>query len=175
MGEGFRKIESSSKKEIYGLLTRQIQSLLENERDLLANMANVSSLLYHNLPDINWAGFYLLKDNQLVLGPFQGLPACVRLPMGRGVCGKCAESEKTVIVTNVHEFEGHIACDSASNSEIVIPVIWGNGLFGVLDLDSPEMARFDETDKAGLEGIISVFVSHTDLDGMKYSDSGNTP
>ncbi len=167
MGEEFRNVEASSKKDIYDLLVRQVKSLLESERDLIANMANISSVLYHTLSDINWAGFYLLKDNQLVLGPFQGLPACVRLPMGRGVCGKSAESGKTVIVPNVHEFEGHIACDSASNSEIVVPVISEKGLFGVLDLDSPKIATFDETDKTGLEEIISVFIRHTDFGGRK--------
>ena len=125
------------------------------ERDAIANFANTTSLLYHSLPDLNWVGFYLLKDGELVVGPFQGKPACVRIALGKGVCGTAAARRATVIVRNVHEFDGHIACDSASNSEIVVPLLRGNELIGVLDLDSPKFARFDAEDQAGLEQVVA--------------------
>ncbi len=137
---------TTSKTELYDSLQSQLKSLLEGERDFIANAANLSSLLFHTLPDVNWVGFYLLKENQLVLGPFQGKPACVRIEVGKGVCGSAAQLEQTLVVENVHEFPGHIACDSASNSEIVIPLMDEERLMGVLDLDSPSLSRFDEED-----------------------------
>jgi GAF domain-containing protein len=135
-----------------------VRSLVEGERDFIANAANFASLLYHSLPDLNWAGFYLLKDKELVLGPFQGKPACVRLTIGKGVCGVAASQRETIIVANVHEFPGHIACDSASNSEIVVPLVKEGRLLGVLDLDSPQFGRFDEEDAEGLNGLVAVFI-----------------
>jgi GAF domain-containing protein len=132
--------------------------LLAGERDLIANAANLSALIFHSLPDLNWAGFYFAKDDELVLGPFQGKPACVRIPMGQGVCGTAAARRAITIVPNVHEFPGHIACDSASNSEIVIPLIKDEKFLGVLDLDSPVPGRFDETDAEGLHRLASLLI-----------------
>jgi L-methionine (R)-S-oxide reductase len=143
---------------LYDQLALELRSLLEGERDFIANAANFASLLFYSLPDVNWAGFYLYKDRELVLGPFQGKPACVRIAMGQGVCGTAAERRQTVLVDNVHEFPGHIACDSASNSEIVVPVIRDGCLLGVLDLDSPVFARFDDGDARGLNELLSIFV-----------------
>lgn len=148
----------TTKSELYNQLASQMRSLLEGEHDLIANAANFSSLIFHSLPDLNWAGFYFLKDDELVLGPFQGKLACLRIKMGQGVCGAAAAKCETLIVPNVHEFPGHIACDSASNSEIVVPIIKAGRLIGVLDLDSPTMARFDQEDGAGLERLISILV-----------------
>jgi len=148
-----------TKSELYMSLAAQLRSLLEDERDFIANAANFSSLLYHSLPDLNWAGLYLLKDNELVLGPFQGKPACVRIAMGKGVCGTAAEQRQTILVDNVHDFPGHIACDSASNSEIVVPLVKQEQLLGVLDLDSPSFARFDTEDAKGLNDLVEVFVN----------------
>ena len=156
--------ETNSKTEMYSQLQSQLRSLLEGERDLIANAANFSSLLYHSLPDLNWAGFYLLKDRELVLGPFQGQPACVRIEIGKGVCGTAAEQRQTIIVDNVHEFPGHIACDSASNSEIVVPLIQDGELLGVLDLDSPSPARFDDDDAEGLNDLAKIFMELTTLE-----------
>src|SRR6266540_5009396 len=127
------KQEPVSKAELYADLQSQLRSLLADERDFIANAANLSSLLYHSLPDLNWAGFYLSKGEELVLGPFQGKPACVRIPIGKGVCGTAAEQRETILVDNVHDFPGHIACDSASNSEVVVPLIKHEQLLGVLD------------------------------------------
>src|SRR5918994_554243 len=141
------------KSALYAEVVAQTRALLEGERDAIANFANTCSLLYHSLPDLNWVGFYLLKDGELVLGPFQGKPACVRIALGKGVCGAAAAQRQTVLVPNVHEFPGHIFCDSASNSEIVVPLVRGHELLGVLDLDSPRLARFDEADRAGLETL----------------------
>src|SRR2546426_10751212 len=126
---------SRSKAELYEALASQLSSLLAGERNLIANAANFSALIFHSLPDLNWAGFYFLKNGELVLGPFQGQPACVRIKIGQGVCGTAAAKRKTVVVPNVHEFPGHIACDSASNSEIVVPIIKDEKLIGVVDLD----------------------------------------
>jgi GAF domain-containing protein len=148
----------NSKSELYDQLAAQLSSLLEGERDLIANAANFSSLVFQSLPDLNWAGFYFAKDGELVLGPFQGRPACVRIRVGQGVCGAGAAKCETVIVPNVHEFPGHIACDSASNSEIVVPLMKGSRLIGVLDLDSPLMGRFDAADAQGLEKLTRIFV-----------------
>ena len=156
------EIVSGSKAELYSNLASQLRSLLEVERDFIANAANASSLVYHSLPDLNWAGFYLLKDGELVLGPFQGEPACVRIAIGKGVCGTAAEIKQTVIVANVHEFPGHIACDSKSNSEIVVPLIKDGQLIGVLDLDSPLLGRFDEEDARGLNELAQIFVAGSD-------------
>ena len=150
---------SSSKTELYDQLASQLSSLLAGERDLIANAANFSSLIYHSLPDLNWAGFYFEKDSELVLGPFQGKPACVRIKVGQGVCGAGAAKCETVIVPNVHEFPGHIACDSASNSEIVVPLLKGSRLLGVLDLDSPVRSRFDQEDARGLESLVRILLS----------------
>jgi L-methionine (R)-S-oxide reductase len=150
---------SASKTDLYDQLASQLSSLLAGERDLIANAANFSALIYHSLPDLNWAGFYFAKDDELVLGPFQGKPACVRIRVGQGVCGAGAAKCETVIVTDVHEFSGHIACDSASNSEIVIPLMKDSRLIGVLDLDSPQLARFDQEDAAGLEQLVRIMLS----------------
>ncbi len=149
---------TDSKPELYEHLAAQLRSLLEGERDLIANAANFSSLLYHSLPDLNWAGFYFLKGRELVLGPFQGKPACVRIEIGKGVCGTAAEQKQTIIVDNVHDFPGHIACDSASNSEIVVPLIRDGKLIGVLDVDSPSFSRFDDEDAEGLNELVKVFI-----------------
>ena len=150
---------STSKSDLYDRLAGQLSSLLAGERDLIANAANFSALIFHSLPDLNWAGFYFLRDDELVLGPFQGRPACVRIAMGKGVCGTAAQSRATTVVPNVHEFPGHIACDSASNSEIVIPLMKGERLMGVLDLDSPLVGRFDDEDAKGLNRLISVLLN----------------
>ena len=152
------KSETDSKTELYANLQLQLRSLLEGERDFIANAANFSSLLYHSLPDLNWAGLYLHKGGELVLGPFQGQPACVRIAIGKGVCGTAAEQRQTILVDNVHEFPGHIACDSASNSEIVVPLIARDELLGVLDLDSPSLARFDDEDARGLNELAEIHI-----------------
>lgn len=155
---------SSSKRELFANLREQLRALLEGERDLIANAANFSSLIYHSLPDVNWAGFYFYKNGELVLGPFQGQPACVRIETGKGVCGTAAQQRQTVIVDNVHDFPGHIACDSASNSEIVVPIIKDDKLMGVLDLDSPLLARFNDEDACGLNELVDIFVAVTDVE-----------
>jgi L-methionine (R)-S-oxide reductase len=150
---------SESKLELYDQLAAQLSSLLAGERDLIANAANFSSLIFHALPDLNWAGFYFMQNDELVLGPFQGKPACVRIAFGQGVCGTAAQSCVTTIVPDVHEFPGHIACDSDSNSEIVVPLMKGDRLVGVLDLDSPVFGRFDKEDAAGLEVLVRILLS----------------
>jgi L-methionine (R)-S-oxide reductase len=157
------EISAQSKTDFYKSLTSQLYRLLEGERDFLANTANFSALLFNTMPDVNWVGFYFYKGGGLVLGPFQGKPACTRIAIGKGVCGTAAEKMKTVIVKNVHEFPGHIACDSASNSEIVVPLIKHGKLIGVLDIDSPQLARFDEEDKAGLENLVELLISSSDV------------
>jgi L-methionine (R)-S-oxide reductase len=158
----FAKPETVSKAELYANLQSQLRSLLDGERDFIANAANLCALLYHSLPDLNWAGFYLYKGNELLLGPFQGKPACVRIAMGKGVCGTAAAQRQTILVDNVHEFPGHIACDSASNSEIVVPLIKHEHLLGVLDLDSPSVARFDDQDAEGLNELAQIFITMSD-------------
>jgi L-methionine (R)-S-oxide reductase len=155
------KQETVPKSELYSTLAAQLRSLLEGERDFIANAANFSSLLYHSLPDVNWAGMYLLKDSELVLGPFQGQPACVRIALGKGVCGTAAAQRQTILVANVHDFPGHIACDIASNSEIVVPLIKQEQLIGVLDLDSPLLARFDDEDARGLNELAEIFITRS--------------
>lgn len=149
---------SASKVELYVQLARELRSLIDGESDFIANLANASALLFHSLPDLNWAGFYLAKEGELVVGPFQGKPACVRIAMGKGVCGTSAQQRTTILVPNVHEFAGHIACDSASNSEIVIPLIRGGELLGVLDIDSPKFNRFDAEDRSGLERFVEILL-----------------
>ena len=158
------KPEAASKAELYAGLQSQLRSLLEGERDFIANAANFSALLYHSLPDLNWAGFYLRKGAELIIGPFQGKPACVRIAMGQGVCGTAAQQRQTILVDNVHDFPGHIACDSASNSEIVVPLIKHERLLGVLDLDSPSFARFDDEDAQGLNELVEIFIDSTSLE-----------
>jgi len=150
---------AGTKEENYRLVIKQLSSLLEGETDEIANLANASALLGQFLEDINWVGFYLLKSGGLVLGPFQGLPACVRIPLGKGVCGTAAERLETIRVADVHQFPGHIACDAASHSEIVIPMIKDNRLIGVLDIDSPVKNRFDEADQQYLEQFVKTLVS----------------
>jgi len=152
--------ESTAKTQLYANLVVQLLSLLKGEQDFIANAANFSALLFNSLPNVNWAGFYFLRGDELVLGPFQGNPACVRIPMGIGVCGVAAQQCETIIVPNVHEFPGHIACDVASNSEIVVPLFDGERLLGVLDLDSPAIGRFDDQDAEGLNELVTVFVAH---------------
>jgi GAF domain-containing protein len=156
--------EAADKTSLYAGLREDLQALLHGESDLIANAANLSALLFHTLPDVNWAGVYLLKDGELVLGPFQGKPACVRIALGRGVCGTAAARRESVIVPDVEAFPGHIACDSASRSELVVPIIRAQGadqgaLIGVLDLDSPTPGRFDTVDRDGCEALIAVFVN----------------
>ena len=152
--------ENNAKPKLYANLVVQLLSLLKGEHDFVANAANFSALLFNGLPNVNWAGFYFLKGEELVLGPFQGNPACVRIPLGKGVCGVAAKQLETIIVPNVHEFPGHIACDVASNSEIVVPLFDGERLLGVLDLDSQTIGRFDDQDAEGLNELVTVFVAH---------------
>jgi L-methionine (R)-S-oxide reductase len=157
-------MQLTPKRDLYDQLAAQLSNLLAGERDLVANAANCAALLFHSLPDLNWAGFYFVKAGELVLGPFQGKPACMRIAFGRGVCGAAAAKCVTTIVPNVHEFPGHIACDMESNSEIVIPLM-KNGLFiGVLDLDSPQLSRFDEADAAGLETLVKILLASAGTD-----------
>jgi L-methionine (R)-S-oxide reductase len=152
----------------YDLLVRQVASVLEGERDLTANASQFSALVYDTLADLNWAGFYLTvpskkgEGEDLLVGPFQGKPACARIPFGRGVCGTTAVKRETIVVADVHAFPGHIACDSASASEIVLPVIKNGKLVGVFDIDSPSLNRFSDEDKAGLEAMVAAFVEATD-------------
>jgi L-methionine (R)-S-oxide reductase len=140
-------------------LRSSLAGLLAGERDFVANLANTAALLWEELRDINWVGFYLLKGDELVLGPFQGKPACVRIALGKGVCGTAAQQRKTIVVPNVHEFSGHIVCDSASNSEIVVPLIKHEKLIGVLDVDSPQLARFDDQDRVELESVANILLN----------------
>lgn len=147
------------KPALYAELVSSLRALIAGERDWIANLANASALLYQSLPDLNWAGFYLMKDGELVVGPFQGKPACVRIPLGKGVCGTAAAQRQTVVVPNVHAFPGHIACDSASNSEIVVPMIRHGEVIGVLDLDSPKLERFDAQDREGLERFVATLLA----------------
>ena len=161
-------IASTNKTVFYADLNKQLGGLLDGERDFIANAANLSALVFLMLPDLNWAGFYLMRGNELILGPFQGKPACVRipvLPQPRGVCGAAAFERRTQLIANVHDFPGHIACDSASNSEIVVPLIVGDKLVGVLDIDSPTLGRFDRDDKAGIEKMVRTFLDMTDAPG----------
>lgn len=150
---------TGSKPEQYAQLLQQAQALLHGERDRIANAANLSALVYHALPDLNWAGFYFFDGTELVVGPFQGLPACVRIPLDKGVCGAAARTRQTQRIEDVHAFPGHIACDSASNSELVVPLVAADGaLLGVFDLDSPLPARFSVEDQQGLEAIARAYL-----------------
>jgi GAF domain-containing protein len=153
----------ASKQALYGDLLEQANALFEGEHDFIANAANLAALLFHSLPDLNWAGFYFAKEECLVLGPFQGKPACVRIALGKGVCGTAARDRKTIVVPDVDKFPGHIACDSASKSEIVIPLLRFGRVIGVLDLDSPNLSRFDEDDRRGLEALADVFLNAADV------------
>ena len=149
----------ADKATLYADLVSAADALTRDEPDAMANMANISALLWQFLPDLNWAGFYRLIGDELVLGPFQGKPACIRIPVGRGVCGAAAATRETQLVEDVHAFPGHIACDAASASEVVVPVIHDGALVGVIDLDSPRAARFDAEDAAGLEGLATMIAA----------------
>ncbi len=149
----------ADKAEAYATLESQLRALLHGERDFIANCANTAALLWHSLPDLNWAGFYRLVDDELVLGPFLGKPACVRIKIGKGVCGTAAAARQTVLVPDVEKFPGHIACDAASRSEIVVPLVKAGRVLGVLDLDSPKLNRFDAADQEGLEKIVAVLLA----------------
>jgi len=151
---------TASKPDLYRDLAEQLAALLAGEADRIANAANMAALIYHGLPDLNWAGFYFRRGAELVLGPFQGKPACVRIAIGRGVCGTAAARAATVVVPDVHDFPGHIACDPVSRSELVVPLIEGGRVSGMLDLDSPLLARFDEADREGCEPLVALFLDH---------------
>jgi GAF domain-containing protein len=156
------RYDFTHKAQAYDDLARDLQALLHGERDWIANAANTSALIFDALPDLNWAGVYQWKSGELVLGPFQGKPACVRIALGRGVCGTAAAQRTTVLVEDVHAFPGHIACDSASNSELVVPLVRGAELLGVLDLDSPKLRRFDADDARGVETLAQILVQNSD-------------
>jgi L-methionine (R)-S-oxide reductase len=145
---------------LYNELARELGALIADEPDPVANAANAAAAIYHALPELNWVGFYFLRGSELVLGPFQGRPACVRIALGRGVCGTAAAERRSILVPDVEAFPGHIACDTASRSELVVPLVIGGTLVGVLDLDSPVLARFDETDRAGCEMLAQVIGRH---------------
>ena len=153
---------TQARPALYQEVLALARALFEGERDATANAANLAALLFHSLPDLNWAGFYWLKGGELVLGPFQGKPACVRIALGRGVCGTAARDAATIVVPDVNAFPGHIACDTASRSEVVVPVLRGGRVIGVLDLDSPRLARFTEEDARGLEALAAAFVDATE-------------
>lgn len=157
------KINFESKDKFYNYLNLKLTGLICGEPDWLANLSNASAVLWLLLDNINWAGFYLFKDGELILGPFQGKPACTHIKLGKGVCGTSAEKRETQLVKNVHEFPGHIACDSDSNSEIVVPIIKNDRLIGVLDIDSPAVNTFDEGDKKGLEKFVSIIVKYVNF------------
>ncbi|MED3622756.1 GAF domain-containing protein [Neobacillus thermocopriae] len=151
---------TGSREDGYSLVKKQLIALIEDEKNQIANLSNASALLNQFLDRINWVGFYLMEEEDLVLGPFQGLPACVRIPIGKGVCGNAALKKETILVPDVHQFPGHIACDAATQSEIVIPMIKNGQLIGVLDIDSPEKDRFDQLDQKYLEEFVSILVEH---------------
>lgn len=144
---------------LYDSIVDTVRHISDGETDLIANLANTASVLYHTMPDVNWAGFYILRDGELVLGPFHGKPACIRIALGRGVCGTAAEQWNTIVVENVDDFPGHIACDAASASEVVVPMIKDGKLIGVLDVDSPLQGRFTQTDAVGLERVVQILMS----------------
>ncbi|QRM44922.1 GAF domain-containing protein [Rhizobium sp. BG4] len=153
-------IDHANKAEFYRELAQQLEALLTGESDMIANAANTSALMFQMMPELNWAGFYLLKsEGELVLGPFQGKPACVRIPVGKGVCGTAVERKSSVLVEDVHAFPGHIACDAASRSELVVPLIHEGRVIGVIDLDSPVPSRFDAEDQAGIEKLAAIFIA----------------
>jgi L-methionine (R)-S-oxide reductase len=159
MSHAGSRYEFTDKASDYARLAVELSGLLAGESDLIANAANTVALIFDAVPRLNWVGFYFLKDGVLVVGPFQGKPACVRIALGAGVCGAAATQRATLVVPDVHKFSGHIACDAASNSEIVIPLIVGGTLLGVLDVDSPELERFDEADRRGLEALAAIFLA----------------
>lgn len=165
MSHAGKRYDFRDKAGDYAQLAEELGGLLAGERDLVANAANTCALIFDALPDLNWAGFYFLKGGELVVGPFQGKPACVRIALGKGVCGTAAAQRKTIVVPDVNAFPGHIACDAASQSEVVIPLIQ-DGVLGILDLDSPRVGRFDAVDAQGLERLASVFLSNTDVKGL---------
>ena len=148
------------KGRVYEELRQQLEALIAGEPDRMANAANMAALIYHGLPQLNWAGFYFAREDQLVLGPFQGKPACVRIPWGQGVCGTAAVRGESVVVPDVHKFPGHIACDAASASELVVPLLSRGRVVGVLDLDSPARGRFDDQDRAGCERLAAILLAH---------------
>jgi L-methionine (R)-S-oxide reductase len=155
-----RAIVTSGKAQMYGEIVQQLEALLEGERDPIANAANTAALLFLTLPDINWAGFYFLRaGGELVLGPFQGKPACVRIAAGQGVCGAAVVRRQSVLVGDVDQFPGHIACDTASRAELVVPLMRGDEILGVLDLDSPSPGRFDVQDQTGIERVAAIYVA----------------
>ena len=157
-----------SKDVFYELLIKQAKAIVEDESDFIANMANISALLFYSMENINWAGFYLLREKgELVLGPFQGKPACVRIKVGNGVCGTAVDQRETLIVPDVHKFPGHIPCDSASNSEIVVPMLKNQQILGVLDIDSPKFNRFNTTDQQGLEKIVETLLANSNFENFK--------
>jgi len=158
MEQNIPGIDFSDKRRGYAELASQLAGLLDSEHHRIANAANTVALLYGALPEVNWVGFYFLEFTELVVGPFQGKPACVRIPMGRGVCGQAAARQETIVVRDVHQFSDHIVCDVASNSEIVVPLVRSGELLGVLDVDSPKLARFDEVDRVGLERLAKIYV-----------------
>ncbi len=158
-----KALATGDKAELYRDLAGQLTGLLGDERDAVANAANTAALIFTSLPDLNWAGFYLVRDGELVVGPFQGKPACVRIALGSGVCGTAAAERRTIVVDDVHAFPGHIACDAASRSEIVVPLLDADRVIGVLDLDSPVPARFDADDRAGIERLAAIFMAATSL------------
>lgn len=160
-----KRYDFRDKRAGYAALTGDLEALLAGESDAIANTANTAALLFETLPEINWAGFYFLRDEELVLGPFQGRPACVRIALGRGVCGTAAERRATLVVPDVHAFPGHIACDTASRSEVVVPLIADGQLLGVLDIDSPLPGRFDEEDARGLERVARVTLAASRFEG----------
>lgn len=153
-----KSISTNDKQALYAELAQQTQGLLHGERDLIANAANFCALLYYSLPDVNWVGFYFLKDGELVVGPFQGKPACVRIAMNKGVCGTAAARREPLVVPDVNRFPGHIFCDGVSLSEIVIPLVRNDELLGVLDIDSPKLSRFNQQDRHGLEKLAAIFL-----------------
>ena len=156
-------IPAENKQEFYAELAATLRAMLTGERDWLANLANTSALIFQMLPGLNWAGFYLMRGEGLVVGPFQGNPACVRISVGRGVCGTAVAERRSLVVPDVHAFPGHIACDSASKSELVVPLVQGNKVLGVLDLDSPSPERFDEDDRVGCEQLVATLLESSDF------------
>ncbi|MEP6940216.1 MAG: GAF domain-containing protein [Rudaea sp.] len=151
-------LQASSKTDQYAELAEQVRGLLHGEHDRIANAANLSALVFGALADLNWAGFYFFDGRELVVGPFQGKPACVRIALDKGVCGAAATQQRTQVVRDVHAFPGHIACDAASRSEIVVPIVHNGALLGVFDVDSPSLARFDDDDRAGMEQLVDLYL-----------------
>lgn len=155
-----KALATDDKATLYAELLQQAQGLMHGETNTIANAANFAALIYDAVPDLNWAGFYLFDGTELVVGPFQGKPACIRIALGRGVCGTAAQTRETQVIRDVHDFDGHIACDAASNSEIVVPLVRADGsLFGVWDVDSPSVARFDDEDRLGMEALCKAFMA----------------